>query len=52
MFNRKNPRPARTRRELATLEPAALARVTGGRKAGGEQQEYLIITMNEILVSS
>jgi type VI protein secretion system component Hcp len=34
------------------LSETELEKVAGGRKAGGDQQEYLKIKLNDVLVSS
>jgi hypothetical protein len=36
--------------EELTAEQAEAAQ--GGRKAGGEQQEFLVVTMSDVLISS
>jgi hypothetical protein len=34
------------------VKPEDQSSVVGGRKAGGEQQEYLKVTMEDIIISS
>ena len=58
--NEPAPESAPSQDELRDLEPrpvadqadGADADVKGGRKAGGEQQEYLKVTMSDVMVSS
>ena len=39
-------------RQAEELTPEDAEAVQGGRKAGGDQQEYLVVTMSDLLVSS
>jgi type VI protein secretion system component Hcp len=39
-------------RERNELTADALEHVSGGRKAGGSQQEYLVVKMNDVIVTS
>ena len=37
--------------EMRQLTESELASVIGGRKAGGGQQEFLVVTLKEVFVS-
>src|SRR5262245_13038307 len=44
-------RAAAARKSGGELSEQQLESVAGGRKAGGKQQEYLIIKMNEVIIT-
>jgi hypothetical protein len=47
-----NTQPVNAANSTDELSEEELDNVAGGRKAGGQQQEYLIVKMEDILISS
>ena len=43
---------AQSAEEIVELSEAEIDKVTGGRKAGGEQQDYLVVKIEEVIVTS
>jgi hypothetical protein len=48
---KKSKAKARKRTATKDLAPRNARQVKGGRKAGGSQQEYLVVKMNDVIIS-
>lgn len=40
-----------SKKVVKDLDAAKAAQVAGGRKSGGGQQEYLVVKLNEVIIS-